>query len=145
MWLVGGVIANGHSRQAKAGQPGKLRSPRRQTTAPAPARDARAQKLAAAMEAEAYRRAVKGVLKPVVQQGRVVARVRLYSDSLLALLLKAHAPEKYREHAVTIANHVQTGAPPELIEALRAANATNQRLVEAFQARRRRPQSAPQP
>ena len=54
------------------------------------------------MEAEAWRRGVEGVDEPVY--GRVgkdrdgeIGTVRKYSDSMLALLLKAHKPEKYRE------------------------------------------------
>jgi hypothetical protein len=49
------------------------------------------------LEAEAWRRAVAGVLKPVFQGGKRVGQVREYSDTMLALLLKAHKPEKYRE------------------------------------------------
>lgn len=49
------------------------------------------------LEEEARRRAVDGVVRPVFQQGRQVGEVVEYSDSLLTLLLKAHAPEKYRE------------------------------------------------
>lgn len=56
------------------------------------------------LEAEAWRRAVVGVEEPVY--GRVakdqdgeIGRVHKYSDTLMALLLKAHKPEKYRERA----------------------------------------------
>lgn len=66
-----------------------------------------------AMEREAHRRAFEGTRKPVI--GRVgkdedgilrdedgaVLYVREYSDSLAALLLKAHRPEKYRERIET--------------------------------------------
>lgn len=62
-----------------------------------------------AMELEARRRAFEGVEKPVI--GRIskdqdgvlkdadgkALYIREYSDSLAALLLKAHRPEKYRE------------------------------------------------
>lgn len=50
-----------------------------------------------ALEQEAHRRAVEGVEEPVFFQGRLVAHVRKYSDTLLIVLLKANAPEKYRE------------------------------------------------
>lgn len=55
-----------------------------------------------AMELEARRRAVEGVEKPIVgrvdkDRDGVITTVREYSDSLMALLLKAHRPEKYRE------------------------------------------------
>ena len=48
------------------------------------------------IETEAYRRAVKGVLEPVYQGQKLVGHRRIYSDPLLALILKRHVPE-YRE------------------------------------------------
>ena len=54
------------------------------------------------LEAEAWRRAVEGVDEPVF--GRVakdkdgqIGTIRRYSDALMARLLSAHKPEKYRE------------------------------------------------
>lgn len=47
------------------------------------------------LEAEAWRRAVEGAPEPVVRGGEVVAEVRKYSDSLLAMLLRAHRPDRY--------------------------------------------------
>lgn len=49
------------------------------------------------LEAEAQRRAVTGVLEPVFHQGKKVATVRKYSDTLLIFLLKGAKPEKYKE------------------------------------------------
>ncbi len=56
------------------------------------------------LEAEAWRRAVEGVAEPLVSAGKLVSGedgrpmvIRRYSDNLLALLLRAHRPEKYRE------------------------------------------------
>lgn len=49
------------------------------------------------MEQEAYRRAVKGTAKPVYQGGVKVGTVQEYSDVLLIFMLKARAPDKYRE------------------------------------------------
>ena len=53
------------------------------------------------LEAEAWRRAVKGVEHetPLLHKGEVVTKIveTKYSDRLLELLLKARAPEKYRE------------------------------------------------
>lgn len=53
------------------------------------------------LEAEARRRAVEGVARnrPIYYQGsRVgVERITEYSDTLLIFLLKARAPERYRE------------------------------------------------
>lgn len=48
-------------------------------------------------EAEAYRRAVKGTVKPVFHMGKKVGGIREYSDTLLIFLLKAHRPEKFRD------------------------------------------------
>lgn len=53
------------------------------------------------LEDEAYRRAVSGVSKPVYQGGVKVGEYQEYSDTLLALLLKANAPEKYRDKAIS--------------------------------------------
>lgn len=49
------------------------------------------------LEAEAYRRAVKGTLKPVFQGGKLAGKVREYSDTLLIFLMKGAAPQKYRD------------------------------------------------
>ena len=53
------------------------------------------------LEAEARRRAVEGVTTetPIIRNGEVVSTVveTRYSDTLLIFLLKARAPEKYRE------------------------------------------------
>lgn len=48
-----------------------------------------------ALEAEAYRRAVMGVRKPVYQQGRKVGSVTEYSDGLLGTLLRARLSTLY--------------------------------------------------
>ena len=56
------------------------------------------------LEAEARRRAVEGVDKPVYQGGQLVGVVREYSDTLLMFLLNGAAPEKYRRY-----NHQVTG------------------------------------
>lgn len=49
------------------------------------------------LEDEARRRAIAGVDKPIYYQGRRVGRVKEFSDTLLIVLLKAHAPEKYKD------------------------------------------------
>ena len=48
-------------------------------------------------EDELHRRAVDGYEKPVFQGGYEVGRIRQFSDSLLALLLKANKPDKYAD------------------------------------------------
>ena|SRR5436190_3243499 len=59
------------------------------------ARDAIADQL----EAEAIRRAFKGVRTPVFQGGLLAGHVTQYSDQLLTLMLKALRPDKYRERS----------------------------------------------
>lgn len=60
-----------------------------------------------ALEAEADRRGVQGVLKPVFYQGKKIATIREYSDTLLIVRLKARMPDTYKEirkeeHTVTL-------------------------------------------
>lgn len=50
-----------------------------------------------ALEDEAVRRAYEGTLRPVFQGGKKVGKIKEYSDTLLIVLLKARAPEKYKE------------------------------------------------
>lgn len=50
------------------------------------------------LEIEARRRAIKGSDKAVFHQGKQVATVKEYSDTLLIFLLKANRPEKYRDN-----------------------------------------------
>lgn len=52
-----------------------------------------------ALEDEAHRRAFEGTDKPIVHLGKVTGHMKEYSDTLAIFLLKAHAPEKYRERA----------------------------------------------
>ncbi len=61
------------------------------------------------MEQEAYRRAVNGVAEPVYHQGAEVGAVQKYSDTLLIFMLKARAPEKYRDN-VTVTLQVRAEA-----------------------------------
>jgi hypothetical protein len=49
------------------------------------------------MEAEAWRRAIAGVTKPIMRGDKVVGEDRVFSDQLLMFLLKGARPEKYRE------------------------------------------------
>jgi hypothetical protein len=51
------------------------------------------------LEDEAVRRAHDGITKAVRYKGRIVGYEKEYSDSLLLALLKAGAPEKYRERS----------------------------------------------
>lgn len=50
------------------------------------------------LEKEARRRAEEGTLKPVYFKGELVGFIREYSDSLMALLLQANRPEKFRKN-----------------------------------------------
>jgi len=76
------------------------------------------------MEAEAWRRAMKGVERPVFHKGCEVGLVREYSDVLLIFMLKGLRPDKFRE---TPRPEVQQGpqvnqfflnAPPKFLEVL---------------------------
>ena len=49
------------------------------------------------LDAEARRRAVTGIDKPVYYKGKVVGSITKYSDRLLMFLLKAHRPQKFRD------------------------------------------------
>ena len=82
------------------------------------------------LEAEARRRAFEGVEKPVFQGGKRVGSVREYSDTLLLAMLRAHRPQKYREHFEIRAN-VATAIldPTPLIRAGLAALMGQRELV----------------
>jgi AcrR family transcriptional regulator len=67
------------------------------------------------LEDEARRRAVEGVERPVVAMGKIarnddgtVLKIREYSDTLLALMLKAKKPKEYRDRLDVNANHTGT-------------------------------------
>lgn len=49
------------------------------------------------LEREAWRRAREGIAEPVFQHGKQVGTIQRYSDNLLMFLLKARAPERYRD------------------------------------------------
>jgi len=49
------------------------------------------------LEREAWRRAEQGVAEPVYQHGKQVGTIQRYSDQLLMFLLRARAPERYRD------------------------------------------------
>lgn len=50
-----------------------------------------------ALEGEAIRRAIEGVLEPVFYQGLPCGAIRVYSDGLMQFLLKGFKPEKYAQ------------------------------------------------
>ena len=49
------------------------------------------------LDAEARRRAVTGIDKPVFFKGEVVASIKKYSDPLLMFLLEAYDPQMFRD------------------------------------------------
>jgi hypothetical protein len=49
------------------------------------------------LEKEAWRRAREGHAEPVFQHGKQVGTIQRYSDQLLMFLLRARAPERYRD------------------------------------------------
>ncbi len=71
-----------------------------------------------ALESEAWRRAVEGVVRPVYYRGKVVGTVREYSDTLLIFLMKAAMPQKYRDNA-----KINKTEGAEIIERLNAGRA----------------------
>ena len=89
------------------------------------------------MEAEARRRAVDGVLKPVYQGGQRVGTIREYSDTLLIFLLKGAKPEKYRERS----SHELTGKDGGPIEVADARERLASRIASI--ATRSRPPGDP--
>ena len=75
------------------------------------------------LEAEAFRRGLEGVVRPVFQKGMQVGTIREYSDSLLKMLLSAAKPEKYGPRvALTGADggpitfNLNFGPPPPKLE-----------------------------
>lgn len=73
-------------------------------------------------EEEATRRAILGTEEPVWYQGKQVGTVRKPSDRLMELMLKARAPEKYRERVDV--QHSAVAMTPEQLQAARAAGMT---------------------
>lgn len=68
------------------------------------------------LEAEAVRRAWRGVRKPVYQGGLLAGHVTEYSDALLIFMLKAMRPERFRERSevsVTPIVKLVSGFDPE--------------------------------
>lgn len=54
------------------------------------------------LEMGAWRRAVTGVSKPIYHGGEIVGAVNDYSDRLMEVLLKANAPDKYKERSESV-------------------------------------------
>lgn len=54
------------------------------------------------LEAEAQRRAVEGCDEPIYQQGELVGHKRVYSDTLMNLMLQGRRPHKYRRSQVEL-------------------------------------------
>lgn len=69
------------------------------------------------LEAEAHRRAVNGVEKPVFYMGEVCGSIKEYSDSLLITLLKACRPGKFRDSA-TIEQTIHGNGPVLITEVI---------------------------
>jgi hypothetical protein len=69
-----------------------------------------------ALEAEAHRRGVDGVQRPIYQRGQKVGEETIYSDTLLVQKLKAERPAKYRDN-VAIGADVRVHGNPQDSEA----------------------------
>lgn len=79
-----------------------------------------------ALEQEAFRRAVQGIEKGVYYQGVKCDSEREYSDALLMFLLKARAPEKYKDRY-----EVKHELGEELVRRLQAGRARAAGLLSA--------------
>ena len=77
--------------------------------------DAAREEASDALEAEAWRRAVAGVRRPVFWQGEEVGEVVEYSDRLLELLLKARRPDVFRERS-TVTHEGAVEARPLVVD-----------------------------
>ena len=78
------------------------------------------------LEAEADRRAVEGILKPVFHKGEVCGHIRQFSDNLLMFRLKALRPQKYRDNASVQVDHAPVDAenPDSIAHIMRQIAAT---------------------
>lgn len=83
------------------------------------------------MEREAYRRAVEGVVEPLVSAGKLVTDVRKFSDTLLIFMLKSRRPERYRDNV-----KVEHSGRVEHTEALPDDPAELERLADGLRERR---------
>lgn len=77
------------------------------------------------LEDAAVRRGVHGTLKPIYQGGALVGHERRYSDSMLSILLKGNAPDKYRDRISVGGDgkpiiHENRGLTTETADAIRA-------------------------
>lgn len=67
---------------------------------------------------EIDRRATQGWLEPVVSAGKLVTRVRKYSDTLLIFQAKAHMPEYRDKHDVNISGSLEVKKAADDFDAL---------------------------
>ena len=93
-----------------------------------------------ALEDEAKRRAVDGVDEPVFYQGKEIAKVKKYSDTLLMFLLKGRRPDKFKDR---IAHGGDDNAPP--IKHEHSALAVISSRLAGIAARRRASSDATEP
>jgi hypothetical protein len=79
------------------------------------------------LEAEAFRRAVTGTLKPVFYQGDIVGHIREYSDALLIRLMEAHMDQYKSGKDININNNMNISLSESMAAAReRWQNATKQ-------------------
>lgn len=79
------------------------------------------------LKQEAIRRAVDGVDHPVTWQGEITDTYREYSDTLLIFLMKAGAPEVYRDN-FTVEHTGKDGGPLTIAVAPLPAGALSERV-----------------
>ena len=83
------------------------------------------------LEAEATRRAVEGVDKPVFYMGEEVATVKEYSDQLLIVLLKARRPGRFRENVKV--QHTGPADGPIKVETKKTESVDYDQLAQALE------------
>ena len=91
--------------------------------------DAALDEAADVLEAEVRRRGMTGVLTAVYHRGKVVGRVRRYSDTLLIFLLKSVKPERFDDQA-RLRKLAAAGDLPAVDTAMELARLTQQMVGE---------------
>lgn len=95
------------------------------------------------LEESAIERAVEGVLEERFDKdGNLIGRKRVYSDGLLTLLLKANAPDKYKDRSSTEIGNMP-GETFDVSDTAKAARAAA--ILEAARQRRDNPEDEVDP
>ena len=93
------------------------------------------------LEAEAWRRAYKGVTRKVFYKDKHIDTVKDYSDGLLTLLLKRHRPAQFRDH-FSIVPRVPSASEIEMERIEQLTPEERDRRIDELLARRARARAA---